>query len=123
MKKLIALRPILYMGRTYKRGDAVPANDDKMVSAWLRAGSAAWSGPETPGEAKDSGEGGEPAMLTGHLDAADLATWKKADLERLAADMGVDISEARNNAERAAILAAAEVQSPVNDPESSGGGQ
>ena len=60
-------------------------------------------------------------MLTGHLDAADLEKWKKADLEKLAADMGVDISKAKSNAERAAILAAVEVQAPANDPENGGG--
>lgn len=204
MKKLIAQRPIQYMGRTYESGEAIPANDPNMVAAWLRANSAAWTGTdledtaraaareaarrskvndlaaeairamgvtiedaagefvgassmeeqiralfahgslqdggetkegqepagsgnhvqngqETPGEG-ENGKGGEPpAMLTGHLDAADLETWKKADLERLAADMGVDISKAKNNAERAAILAAVEVQTPANDPKNGGG--
>lgn len=47
MKKLIAQRPILYMGRTYERGDTIPAHDPKMVAAWLRAKSAAWSGQES----------------------------------------------------------------------------
>ncbi len=39
MKKLIAQRPILYMGRHYARGDTVPGTDPKMAEAWLRAGS------------------------------------------------------------------------------------
>lgn len=147
MKKLIAQRPILYMGRTYERGDTLPAHDPKMVAAWLRAKSAAWSGQESrqdppAGEggqehagsenaamggqnAAEDGENGagagEGTMLTGHLDAADLEKWKKADLEKLAADMGVDISKAKNNTERAAILAAVEVQAPANDPENGGG--
>ena len=204
MKKLIAQRPIQYMGRTYERGEAIPANDTKMVAAWLRANSAAWTGTDAEdtaraaiqeaarrskvndlaalairtigvtiedaagefvgaasmveqiralfgtgsrqdggnnGEGQDHGRGGNtdqngqetperaesggdsetPAMLTGHLDVADLEKWKKADLEKLAADMGVDISAAKNNAERAAILAAVEVQAPANDPENSGG--
>lgn len=204
MKKLIAQRPIQYMGRTYERGEAIPAHDPKMVAAWLRANSAAWTGAdmedtaraavreaarrskvndlaaeairamgvtiedaagefvgassmeeqiramfapgslqdggetkegqepagsgnnvqngqETPGEAENGGDSGAPAMLTGHLDAADLEKWKKADLEKLAADMGVDISKAKNNAERAAILAAVEVQANANDPENGGG--
>lgn len=229
MKKLIAQRPIQYMGRTYERGAAIPAQDTKMVAAWLKAGSATWvgdttenvvakavqedtrrsrvndaaaeairamgvtiedaagefvgaasmeeqiraifaggrgslqngggeggqgtTGDETPAkggqeghqdppageggqdenaamggqnaaEDSENGEGaGEGTMLTGHLDAADLEKWKKADLEKLAADMGVDISKAKNNAERAAILAAVEVQAPANDPENGGGGQ
>ena len=204
MKKLIAQRPIQYMGRTYERGAAIPANDPQMVEAWLRANSAAWTGTdaedtaraaikeaarrskvndlaalairtmgvtiedaagefvgadsmveqiralfghgsrqdggnngegqeptgngkhvqngqETPEEAENGGDGGAPAMLPGNLNAANLEKWKKADLEKLAADMGVDISAAKNNAERAAILAAVEVQAPANDPENSGG--
>ena len=203
MKKLIAQRPIQYMGRTYERGAAIPAQDPKMVAAWLKAGSATWAGDtqeavaaavqeaarrsrvndmaaeairamgvtienaagefvgadsmaeqiramfgpgslqnggggeegqepagsgnpgqtgqETPEEAENGGGSETPAMLTGHLDAVDLEKWKKADLEKLAADMGVDISKAKNNAERAAILAAAEVQAPANDPEKGGG--
>ena len=35
MKKLIAQRPIQYMGRTYERGEAIPAQDPKMVAACL----------------------------------------------------------------------------------------
>lgn len=204
MKKLIAQRPIQYMGRTYERGEAIPAQDPKMVAAWLKANSAAWTGTDVedaaraaireaarrsrvndqaaeairamgvtiedtagefvgtssmeeqiravfapggiqngggtgegqdhggggntaqggqnaPGEGENGQGGGMPAMLTGHLDAADLEKWKKADLEKLAEDMGVDISRAKNNAERAAILAAVEVQAPANDPENGGG--
>ena len=187
------------MGRTYERGEAVPAHDSRMVAAWLRADSAAWKGADVEDMARtaiqeaarrskvndlaadairamgvtiedDTGEfvgassveeqiralfapeslqddgstekdqdnsdggnadqggqdapeegGGKPAMLTGHLDAADLEKWKKADLEKLAADMGVDISGAKNNAERAAILAAVEVQVPADDPDNGGG--
>lgn len=45
MKRLIALRPIHYRGRTYKRGEAIPANDAVMTAAWLKAGSAAWEDP------------------------------------------------------------------------------
>lgn len=40
-------------------------------------------------------------MLEGHLDAEQLATMKKADLEKLADQLGVDISSAKNNKERA----------------------
>ena len=172
MKKLIAQRPIQYMGRTYESGEAIPAHDPNMVAAWLRANSAAWTGTDLEDTARaavreaarrskvndmaaeairamgvtiedDAGEfvgassmeeqiramfapgslqdSGAPAMLNGHLDAADLEKWKKADLEKLAADMGVDISKAKNNAERAAILAAVEVQAHANDPENGGG--
>lgn len=60
MKKLIAQRPIQYLGRYYERGAALPANDPLMTEAWLKAGSAAWEGPpaeEAPeGPAPDPGE-------------------------------------------------------------------
>lgn len=39
MKKLIAQRPILFMGKWYHRGDAIPGGNTKMVEAWLRSGS------------------------------------------------------------------------------------
>lgn len=40
MKKLTAKRPILYGGRMYEAGDVLPAQDQRMVTAWLEAGSA-----------------------------------------------------------------------------------
>ena len=149
MKKLIAQRPIQYMGRTYERGDTLPAHDPKMVAAWLRAKSAAWSGQESSQD-QPAGEGGqkhagsenaakggqnaaedgengagagEGAMLTGHLDAAQLERMSKPDLLKLAAEMGVDVSVAKNQKERAAILAAVEVKAHANDPENDGDGQ
>ena len=33
MKKLIAKRSVLYLGRMYDAGDTLPANDQKMVTA------------------------------------------------------------------------------------------
>lgn len=204
MKKLIAQRPIQYMGRTYESGEAIPAHDPNMVAAWLRANSAAWTGTdledtaraavleaarrskvndlaaeairamgvtiedtagefvgassmeeqiralfapgslqdggetkegqepagsgnhvqngqETPGEAENGGDSGAPAMLTGHLDAAQLERMKKEDLLDLAAKLGVDVSAAKNQRERAQLIAAAEVQAHANDPENGGG--
>lgn len=131
MGKLIAQRPILYMGQTFERGGSLPAQDPKMVAAWLKAGSARWEGQKRPQDAPDEQDGREPAgaeesgqgtaqdggegeMLTGHLDAAQLARMTKGQLEDLARDMGVDISGAKNNTERAAILAAVEVQAPAD---------
>ena len=84
-------------------------------------GNTAQGGQNAPGEGENGQGGGTPAMLTGHLDAAQLERMKKEDLEKLAADLGVDISKARNNTERAAILAEVEVQTPANDPENGGG--
>lgn len=52
MKKLIAQRPIQYMGRTYERGEAIPAQDPKMVAAWLKANSAAWTGTDVEDAAR-----------------------------------------------------------------------
>lgn len=142
MKKLIAKRPVLYMGMMYQAGDRLPAQDKTMVAAWLNAGSAAWIGPEaektagngqeppaTPAEDGDGHQdpqretgapagqenGKEPEMVTGHLDAEDLAKMKKADLEDLAAKLGVDISKAKNNDERAALIAAVEIQAPAQE--------
>lgn len=206
MKKLIAQRPIQYMGRTYESGEAIPAHDPDMVAAWMRANSAAWTGTdmedtaraaiqeaarrskvndlaaeairamgvtiedaagefvgassmeewiralfatgslqdggetkerqepagsgnhvqngqETPGEAENGGDSGAPAMLTGHLDAAQLERMKKEDLLDLAAKLGVDVSAAKNQKERAQLIAAAEVQATANPQENDGGAQ
>ena len=204
MKKLIAQRPIQYMGRTYERGEAIPAQDPKMVAAWLKANSAAWTGTDVedaaraaireaarrsrvndqaaeairamgvtiedtagefvgassmeeqiralfapgglqngggtgegqdhgdggnaaqggqnaPGEGENGQGGGAPAMLTGHLDAVKLERMKKEDLLDLAAKLGVDVSAAKNQQERAQLIAAAEVQAHATDPENGGG--
>ena len=204
MKKLIAQRPIQYMGRTYERGEAIPAQDPKMVAAWLKANSAAWTGTDVedaaraaireaarrsrvndqaaeairamgvtvedtagefvgassmeeqiralfapgglqngggtgegqdhgdggnaaqggqnaPGEGENGQGGGTPAMLTGHLDAVQLERMKKEDLLDLAAKLGVDVSAAKNQQERAQLIAAAEVQAHATDPENGGG--
>ena len=206
MKKLIAQRPIRYMGRTYERGEAIPAHDPDMVAAWLRANSAAWTGTDledtaraavreaarrskvndqaaeairamgvtvedtagefvgassmeeqiralfapgglqngggtgeeqdhgdggnavqggqnAPGEGENGQGGGAPAVLTGHLDAVQLERMKKEDLLDLAAKLGVDVSAAKNQRERAQLIAAAEVQAHANDPENGGGAQ
>ena len=138
MKKLIAKRPVLYMGRMYDAGDTLPANDQKMVTAWLNAKSAEWGGQEAQesrqeaqesagqadgsqgsqeqNEGQEAEENGQEAeMVEGHLDAEQLATMKKAELEQLAADLGVDISNAKNNRERAELIAAVPVQAPAKE--------
>lgn len=193
MKRLIAKRPIQYMGRTYDCGETLPAHDGRMVDAWLGAATAEWSeteraavagaalesakeagnndkaadalramgvaveddagafvgeerlaeqiravfaqerpqegadgqgGQEPAGSANAAQEGGQsaagPKMVTGHLDAAELAKMKKPELEKLAADMNVNISTAKNNEERAALIAAVPVQAPADE---SGGAQ
>ena len=138
MKKLIAKRPVLYLGRMYDKGDTLPANDQKMVTAWLNAKSAAWDGQEAEESRQEAREGAEQAdgsqdsqnrnggqeaqengqegkMVEGHLDAEQLATMKKAELEKLADQLGVDISSAKNNKERAELIAAVPVQAPANE--------
>lgn len=142
MKKLIAKRTVLYLGRMYAPGEALPANNQTMVDAWLRAESAEWSGaapvkpaadgqesagapPAGAGMSQDPQEGNgpeadqengqEPEMVTGHLDAAELAKMKKADLEDLAEKLGVDISGAKNNQERAELIAAVPVLAPADE--------
>lgn len=199
MKKLIAKRPIQYMGRTYGPGDTLPAHDGKMVAAWVRAGTAAWSdteaeqaeqraallaagiqnannalavevlnamgvqitdekgvfvgvaqlserivavvqehaqegaedrGGQEPGTGEKAAHGGqegdeegktghgagEPEPATGHLDAAQLERMTKADLLDLAGKLGVDLSGATNNKERAARIAAVSVQATMEEP-------
>ena len=160
-KRLIAARPIQYMGRTYNRGDTLPAHDPKMTDAWMKHGSAKWEDtteeirPEhqeaiqpdlDPAAAQtlqvldglgvkitdDAGAfcgeeelirrittavvgeapEGQTAFVAVHLDAEGLATMKTEALEKLATDMGVDIADAKNNAERAAKIAAVEVLIP-----------
>lgn len=112
MKKLIAKRPILYMGRTYGPGDPLPAHDGRMVEAWERAGTASWSDTGAADRAAEAEEGG---LVTGHLDAQELERMGKADLLDLADKLGVDLSGAKNNAERAALIAAVPVQAPAQE--------
>lgn len=79
---------------------------------------------QEPGQGENGAEDGgeppkdpeqDPAMVEGHLDPKQLATMKKDALEKLADQLGVDISAAKNNAERAAILSAVIVQAPVDE--------
>lgn len=138
MKRLIAERSVLYLGRMYDAGDTLPANDQKMVTAWLNAKSAEWGGQEAQEsrqEAKESAEqadgsqdsqgqnegqegkenGQEAKMVEGHLDPDQLSTMKKSDLEKLAEQLGIDISGAKNNKERAELIASATVQVPETE--------
>ena len=64
-------------------------------------------------EAQENGQ--EAGMVEGHLDPDQLATMRKADLEKLADQIGVDISGAKNNKERAELIAATTVQAPANE--------
>ena len=131
MKRLIAKRPILYLGRMYQEGEALPGGDAKMVDAWVRKKSAEWSG-ENDKTAQDGTQGTQDGqdgakgtqgtqdgqdggMIAGHLDPKDLESLKKADLERMATDMGLEISEAKTKADLIAVITAAEVYAPAEN--------
>lgn len=154
MKRLIAKRPILYLGRMYQEGEALPGGDAKMVDAWVRNKSAEWSGENaktaqdgtqgtqgtqdgqdgqdgTQGtrdgqdgqdgaqgtqDGQDGAQGTQDGgMIAGHLDPKDLESLKKADLERMATDMGLEISEAKTKADLIAVITAAEVYAPAEN--------
>ncbi len=61
-------------------------------------------GSDTSAEAAANGGEGEPVSA----EAAKLERMRKDDLEQMAQDLGVDISGAKNNRERAILIAAAE---------------
>jgi hypothetical protein len=49
--RLTAMLPVLYRSVQYEAGDALPADDQDTVAAWLDAGSAKWlddEGAEAP---------------------------------------------------------------------------
>ena len=127
MKRLIAKRPILYLGRMYQEGEALPGGNAKMVDAWVRNKSAEWSGENaktTQGaqggqdgtQGTQDGQGGQDGgMIAGHLDPKDLEDLKKADLERMATDMGLEISKAKTKADLIAVITAAEVYAPAKN--------
>lgn len=131
----IASAPVRF-DRDYKIGEIIPpeAIDSKRVNNLIRMGkiisadipkpkhetdgtdgpkSGPDDSPEDEGPQADSAEPTE--ILPGSFDAEQLATWKNSELEKLAADLGVDISKARNKSERAQLIAAAEIQHPAKD--------
>jgi len=73
---------------------------------------------ENPAELRE-GEAEAPDTLDivdGHFTAESLMELSRADMEKLAADMGVDVKNCRNKGEIAALLAAVEVHAD-NDGE------
>ena len=142
MKALTAKRAVLYQGRMYEPGDTLPAGDSKMVEAWLQAESAEWTGEdqkpaqegqeiqgaaegtqEGQGAAEDAQEGqegqgaaeGTQDVVDGHLTRESLETMTKANLEKLAKDMGVEIPRGATKALIIDRLAAAPVEVPAPD--------
>ncbi len=145
MKALTAKRAVLYQGRMYEPGDVLPAGDSRMVEAWLQAESAEWTGvaqgaaQEAQGEpgtdngtqegregqgaaedALDAQEGqgaaeGTLDVVDGHLTRESLETMTKANLEKLAKDMGVEIPRGATKALIIERLAAVTVEAPAHD--------
>lgn len=64
MKRLIATYPILYLATQYAIGDEIPANNPKMVEAWLAAGTAEWKEDETLEEGLEKGAEEAAPMAT-----------------------------------------------------------
>ena len=120
----IANKPVRF-DRDYRVGEVIPQEviEPKMVRKLIEIGKIveidlpAKNEPDMP----TSGEPGE--MLTGHLDTDTLMDWKNAELEKLAADLGVDISKAKSKAERVQLIAAAEVQVPAESEEAHSGSE
>lgn len=135
MKALTAKRAVLYQGRMYEPGDTLPAGDIKMVEAWLQAESAEWTGedqkPAQEGQegqgaaedAQDAKEGQESQgaaegtldVVDGHLTREGLETMTKANLEKLAKDMGVEIPRGATKALIIERLAAVTVEALAPD--------
>ena len=132
MKALTAKRAVLYQGRMYEPGDALSAGDSKMVEAWLQAESAEWTGEdqkpaqegqEIQGAAEGTQEGQEGQgaaegtldVVDGHLTRESLETMTKANLEKLAKDMGVEIPRGATKALIIERLAAVTVEAPAPD--------
>ena len=67
---------------------------------------------DTAGERTPAAPAGE---LSDTMSAAALERMTKADLEQMAQDMGIDISGAKNNRERADLIAAAEAEEDGGD--------
>ena len=139
MKALTAKRAVLYQGRMYEPGDALPAGDSKMVEAWLQAESAEWTGEDqkpaqegqeiqgaaegtqeiqgaAEGTQEDQGAAeGTLDVVDGHLTREGLETMTKANLEKLAKDMGVEIPRGATKALIIERLAAVTVEAPAPD--------
>lgn len=119
MKALTAKRAVLYQGRMYEPGDALPAGDSKMVEAWLQAESAEWTGedqkPAQEGQEIQGAAEGTLDVVDGHLTREGLETMTKANLEKLAKDMGVEIPGGATKALIIERLAAVTVEAPAPD--------
>lgn len=87
MKRLIAKRAILLGCKTYEIGDTLPAADERMVNAWLAAGSAEFANSEsTPADAEPV-----PAPEASASPSPELEALSKDELKKLADDRGIKL--------------------------------
>lgn len=120
MKKLIAKRHILYGSRMYEAGDTLPANDERMVNAWLAAESAEFIDAEKTPECIDQEmacESADETAADAHLDPAQLESMSKDELKKLAEDMGVELPRGAAKALIIDRLTAVAVQIPAENEE------
>ena len=105
--RLVALNVAAYADAPMQAPDTPPGGEEELeVSRDTHGSDPAAEAPAGGGEDGPAGE-----------KAARLERMKKADLERMAQDMDVDISGARNNRERAELLAAASGEGGGTPPE------
>lgn len=86
----------------------------------LQNGQNGQEGTEDTQDSQDAENGtqdgqGDPEMVEGHLDPAQLESMSKEDLVALAKDMGVELPRGAAKALIVEKLAAVTVQAPVND--------
>ena len=86
----------------------------------LQNGQNGQEGTEDTQDGQDAENGtqdgqGDPEMVEGHLDPAQLESMSKEDLVALAKDMGVELPRGAAKALIVEKLAAVTVQAPVND--------
>lgn len=95
--RLVRLGVAAYVNAPAQTAPAAPAND-----------------PKEPGQ---QSEGQNATMVTGHLDAEQLATMTIKQLEELAGELGVDVSGCKKKADYIDAIVAVEVEAPVEDDE------
>ncbi|WP_297312565.1 hypothetical protein [uncultured Oscillibacter sp.] len=110
------------------KGERVEVSDQEALRL-VKLGVAEIVGPASPAVApqtapdpermpQDTADGGKPVEAptipvdepSDSMSVAALERMTKADLEQMAQDMGVDLSGAKNNRERAELIAAAEAE-------------
>lgn len=104
----------------YEAGDTLPANDERMVNAWLAAESAELIDTEKAIECADQEIADIPADETAvdaHIDPAQLEGMSKDELKKLAEDMGVELPRGAAKALIIDRLTAVAVQIPAENEE------